>query len=101
MNTWTASELVELIRYMVSRFPSAKAAAQHWKISEAYLSDVLSGRRAPGKKICNAVGFTPVIMYKNMTNDEPYILTETRNEIVSPFVRTESIDLATQADDNY
>lgn len=37
-------------------------------ISPAYVTDVLHGRREPGKKICDALGFRRVIAYEPKTD---------------------------------
>ena len=41
-----------------------QAFAKEFRISTAYLSDVLSGRREPGDKILDAVGFERVVSYR-------------------------------------
>lgn len=56
-------EFINELHFQVSRFANQKEAAQAWGVSESYLSDVLSGWRAPGEKICKAVGYDRVMMY--------------------------------------
>lgn len=60
-------EFIAELRSLVEQFASQKEAAQVWGVSESYLSDVLSGWRAPGEKICKAVGYERVTVYKEIT----------------------------------
>lgn len=60
----TQREFVVKLHLLVDQFANQKEAAQAWGVSESYLSDVLSGWRAPGEKICNAVGYERVKMYR-------------------------------------
>jgi hypothetical protein len=59
-------EFIAELRSRVNQFASQKEAAKAWGVSESYLSDVLSGWRAPGEKICNAVGYERVTMYRKV-----------------------------------
>ncbi len=59
-------EFIAELQFQVSRFATQKEAAQVWGVSESYLSDVLSGWRAPGEKICKAVGYERVTMYRKV-----------------------------------
>ena len=59
-------DFVVELHFQVSRFATQKEAAQEWGVSESYLSDVLSGWRAPGEKICKAVGYERVTMYRKV-----------------------------------
>ena len=46
-----------LVMGMVSNdYASLREAARTWKLSAAYLSDVLNGKREPGPKILRVVG---------------------------------------------
>ncbi len=54
------------LHFQVSRFANQKEAAQTWEVSESYLSDVLSGWRAPGEKICKAIGYERVTMFRRV-----------------------------------
>jgi len=60
-------EFIVELRSRVNKFASQKEAAKAWGVSESYLSDVLSGWRAPGAKICNAIGYKRVTVYKEIT----------------------------------
>lgn len=62
----TEQEFVVELHFQVSRFANQKEAAQTWGVSESYLSDVLSGRRYPGAKLCAAVGYERIDMYRKV-----------------------------------
>ena len=40
--------------------------AREWGISDAYLSDVLAGRREPGEKILTALGYERNVSYRKL-----------------------------------
>lgn len=55
----------EFIKYLKDLAGNNQARLAHrLGISPAYLSDVLKGRRAPGKKILDAVGFDKKVEYQ-------------------------------------
>lgn len=54
----------DVLLFSVIAMGSQKAAAEQWGVSEQYLSDVLSGRRQPGAKLCAGVGYERVISYR-------------------------------------
>ena len=72
MVTWinggfaTPAALMERIRVQVAIEGSQQAAAKRFGISGAYLSDVLNGRREPGKKLLNALGYRRVVVYEQI-----------------------------------
>lgn len=51
------------IAALTRKYRSQKVAAKKWGISEAYLCDILQGRRAPGAKILAAIGYQRVTSY--------------------------------------
>lgn len=53
-----------IIRDEVNAVDSLRAAAKRWKISPAYLSDVLNGRRNPGPAILKPLGYVRVVEVK-------------------------------------
>jgi hypothetical protein len=59
----TEEEFLDCLRAQVHELGSQVAAARQWKISAAYLSDVLAGRRIPGAKILEAVGARRTVSY--------------------------------------
>ena len=59
-------EMVVRLNRLVDQCANQKEAARFWEVSESYLSDVLSGWRQPGAKICKAVGYERVTMYRKV-----------------------------------
>lgn len=60
----TITDILTVLAKAVGKAGSqAQWCAEH-KVSTAYLSDVLNGRRDPGKKILDALGFEPVTLYR-------------------------------------
>ena len=57
------TEFICYLQGIVTGVGSQRKTAHQLGISESYLSDVLNHRRAPGKKILNALGFTKVSRY--------------------------------------
>jgi transcriptional regulator with XRE-family HTH domain len=57
----TRGELVELLQRKVQRAGTQAALAKELGITAAYLGDVLHGKREPGPKLLNALGFRRVI----------------------------------------
>ena len=56
MRGFTETEFrVELARYVKRMFVDQKAAARRLRVSPSYLNDVLQGKRAPGKKLLDAL----------------------------------------------
>ena len=66
----TQTELIALLREKAQ--PNAKAYAQHAGIAQSYLSDVLNGRRDPGKSILRALGYERVVLYRPLSYDKNY-----------------------------
>lgn len=64
----THAELIALLREQAQ--PSAKAYAQRVGIAQSYLSDVLNGRRDPGKSILRALGYERVVLYRKKGEQE-------------------------------
>jgi transcriptional regulator with XRE-family HTH domain len=60
----TQAELVALLREQAQ--PSQQAYAQRIGIHQSYLSDVLNGRRDPGKTILAALGYERVVLYRKI-----------------------------------
>lgn len=60
----TQAEFVALLREQAT--PNQKALAKRIGIRESYLSDVLSGKRDPGKTIQAAMGVELVKMYRKV-----------------------------------
>lgn len=60
----TEQEVMDRLRAAVAAAGSQKVYAESIGVSQAYLSDVLNGNRAPGEKILIALGLEAVIMYR-------------------------------------
>lgn len=52
----TAVSIRAMLKKEIVRAGSLRKAALHLRISPAYLSDILSERREPGRKVCAALG---------------------------------------------
>lgn len=64
MSVLTKQELIERLKATIAALGSQDAFAQQHSISTAYVSDVLRGRRDPGKKILDALGLERVVGYQ-------------------------------------
>lgn len=54
-------EFMELIRAQIGS-QSLRSYAKRWGVSAAYLSDVLLGKRNPGRKLAAALGYDVVLV---------------------------------------
>ena len=61
----TKKELLQHLHRLVDEAGSQKELAARLKISTAYLSDILAGRRQLSKKILDAIGFEEVKSYQS------------------------------------
>jgi transcriptional regulator with XRE-family HTH domain len=52
------------LKEQAKKYGSQKTLARHLNVSEAYLSDVIRGRRDPSHKFLWACGFRRVITYE-------------------------------------
>jgi transcriptional regulator with XRE-family HTH domain len=58
-------EFVNYVKNLIERdYGSQKQFAEQHDLSQAYVSDVLSGRREPGEKFLSAIGAERVVCYK-------------------------------------
>ncbi len=62
----TYQQVLNVIQKNVDRFPypTQKNAAAAWKVAESYLSEVLKGKKPPGKKILDANGIEHIDKYR-------------------------------------
>jgi transcriptional regulator with XRE-family HTH domain len=60
----TKQQLLKLLWKKVDEAGSQKQLAEQFKISPAYLNDVLNERREPGKSILDALGIKKVVSYE-------------------------------------
>lgn len=63
----TAEKVRENLAYACGRAGSAVNWAREHKISPAYISDVLNGRKEPGEKILGALGLVRIIDYRKVS----------------------------------
>lgn len=55
--------VIKRIEQVVAEHETQKAAAQFLGVSQQYLTDVLKGRRYPGKKILDKLGLESSVVY--------------------------------------
>lgn len=60
----TEQDVIDRLRAAVLVAGSQKAYAEQAGVSQTYLSDVLTGNRAPGEKILTALNLEAIIMYQ-------------------------------------
>jgi hypothetical protein len=60
----TPEEFLTYLRQQAQAHGSQKALAAHLRINPAWLSDILRGRRDPGQKLLEALGFRRVVSYE-------------------------------------
>lgn len=57
-------DMMERLRAVIQTAGSQKAFAVTHKLSQQYISDVLSGRRGVGPRILRAIGLEQVVLYR-------------------------------------
>lgn len=57
-------DIIEELRLLADSMSSHKALAEKIGISEAYLCDILKGRRNPGVEVCKFLKVEAVLVYK-------------------------------------
>ena len=64
----TRFQLLDVLRREITRDGSLRATARRLKITPAYLSDVMRGRRDPGPKVLEPLGYfrepLPALRYR-------------------------------------
>ena len=60
----STTEMRRLLREACKAAGSQRAWAKAHRMSDAYVSDCLAGRREPGDSIARALGYRPVTMYE-------------------------------------
>jgi antitoxin component HigA of HigAB toxin-antitoxin module len=53
---------VQVLRTFVAKYPSQRAAAAALQVSQAYLSDLLNGRRALSANILSQLGLKQIVV---------------------------------------
>lgn len=72
MTTWvrggfaTEAALLERLRIVVAGAGNQQLAARQLGVSAQYLCDVIKGRREPGKKLLDALGYRRVVVYEQV-----------------------------------
>lgn len=61
-----ADEVRARLKAMAAQLGSQKALAARAEISDAYLSDVINGRRDPTDAVCRVVGLKRKVVYEEM-----------------------------------
>lgn len=59
----SADEVRKMIRSRAEDIGTMRALARAWKVSPAYLSDVINGNREPGPRILRALGLRKSVIY--------------------------------------
>lgn len=67
-NAITSDDVLLKIREFMAQHKNRKSAAAALGVSCTYLSDVLSGARAPSRKILHVLGLEPVKVYQAIAN---------------------------------
>lgn len=57
----TREQVVKIIRQSIEASGGLREQARRWGVSAAYLSDIMNGRRNPGKKILSHLGLEPTV----------------------------------------
>lgn len=64
------------LKYIIEQEGSQKDYAQKVGVSEQYLSDVINGKRRPGKKLLRGMGWERITLYGTENNVNRLGLTE-------------------------
>lgn len=56
MTAYTQTQVIEMLRRQIALRRTQKAMAAELGISQAYLSDIIHGRRAPGQAVLALLG---------------------------------------------
>ncbi len=62
MPATTLSEVLDALRQAVSAAGSQRTYASQIGVSQAYLGDVLHGRRHPGERVLSALGLKRIVI---------------------------------------
>lgn len=66
MTTITYEQALEIIRGMVDEFGSQKAVAEHLDISQAYMGDILAGKRDISDQVARRFGYRRVVFFEKL-----------------------------------
>lgn len=62
--------VIERLRAAVAIHGTQQAVAQHFGMSAVYLSDIITGKKQPGKKVLDAIGVERVVTYREKEQPE-------------------------------
>lgn len=62
----TPAALLDRLRVVVAGAGSQDKAARDLGVSSQYLCDVMKGRREPGKKLLDGLGYRRVVLYEQI-----------------------------------
>ena len=65
-------DVLAIIRRAAAEAGTQVALAERLGVSQAYLSDVLNGRRDPGESILGPLGLERVVIYRRKRLDEKH-----------------------------
>lgn len=60
----SADEVRKMVEARAGEVGTMRALARAWKVSPAYLSDVINGKREPGPAILKALGLRRLMVYE-------------------------------------
>jgi hypothetical protein len=66
----TQAALLEVLRREVAGSGSQEIVAKRLRVSPQYLCDVLKGRREPGRKLLDALGYRRITVYEKLATEE-------------------------------
>ena len=66
---WTQADVLEEISLLANSMSTHKALADKMGISDAYLCDIIAGRREPGPKVLQFLKLEKVIVYHDRKID--------------------------------
>ena len=68
----TLEEFLQYVRQLAREQGSQQALAAKCGINASWLSEILKGRRDPGKKLLDALGFRRVVTYERIGEGEEH-----------------------------
>ncbi len=69
--TLSNAEVLQALREAVSASGSQRTYATRIGVSQAYLGDVLHGRRSPGERVLSALGLKRIVIITNENRNSP------------------------------
>lgn len=66
----TEQDIIDRLHVAIAKAGSQRAFAQQYKLSAAYVNDVVRRRREPGQKILDALGVDRVVTYREKSSEQ-------------------------------